>query len=108
MIEGLLEVPIGTDLVIDLGEGQLVVGTVRRSQDASQGIEFESPLISDGSDGLCTRHRISPYALAAAGMPLRALPAGHYSPPSNAPVGAGKSTPRFMQVDLAIANTRAA
>lgn len=98
MIEGLLEVPIGTDLVIDLGEGQLVVGTVRRSQDATQGIEFESPLISDGADGLCTRHRISPYALAAAGMPLAALPKGHYSLPAQPEAPAGRA--RFMQVDL--------
>ena len=100
MIEGLLEVPIGTDLVLDLGEGQLVVGTVRRSQDATQGIEFESPLISDGAEGLCTRHRISPYALAAAGMPLRALPPGHYSPPAQ---GSGeKSRAKFMQVELSL------
>ena len=106
MIEGLLEVPIGTDLVIDLGEGQLVVGTVRRSQDASQGIEFESPLISDGSDGLCTRHRISPYALAAAGMPLQALPPGNYQMPNQGGGDSGRA--QFMQVDLAIANTRAA
>ena len=106
MIEGLLEVPVGTDLVVDLGEGQLVVGTVRRSSEATQGIEFETPLISDGADGLCTRHRISPYALAAAGMPLRALPPGHYSPPSQQPAGV-KSVARFMQVDLS-APSRAA
>ena len=70
MIEGLLDVPTGTQFVIDLGEGQLVVATVRRSQDATQGVEFETPLINDGDGGLCTRHRVSPYALAAAGMPL--------------------------------------
>ena len=107
MIEGILEVPIGTDLVLDLGEGQLVVATVRRSQDATQGLEFESPLISDGADGLCSRHRISPYALAAAGMPLQALPSGHYSPPSQHPGGL-KSIPRFMQVDLNTTTARAA
>ncbi len=80
MIEGLLDVPVGTDLVVDLGEGQLAVARVRRSQDATQGVEFETPLISDGADGLCTRHRISPYALASAGMPLAALPSGQYAP----------------------------
>jgi diguanylate cyclase (GGDEF)-like protein len=100
MIEGLLEVPIGTDLVLDLGEGQLVVGTVRRSQDATQGIEFESPLISDGADGLCTRHRISPYALAAAGMPLQALPPGHYTPPTQS--AGQQSRAKFMQVELSV------
>src|SRR5690606_23965089 len=49
MIEGLLDVPVGTDLVLDLGEGQLVVSTVRRSDEATQGVEFETPLISDGA-----------------------------------------------------------
>jgi hypothetical protein len=106
MIEGLLDVPVGTDLVIDLGEGQLAVGRVRRSQDASQGVEFETPLISDGADGLCTRHRLSPYVLAAAGMPLTALPSGQYQ---MAPGRQGsKSRPRFMQVDVQMGASRAA
>ena len=74
VIEGLLDVPVGTDLVLDLGEGQIAVGKVRRSQDATQGVEFETPLVSDGAGGLCTRHRVSPYVLAASGMPLQALP----------------------------------
>jgi hypothetical protein len=110
MIEGILEVPIGTDLVLDLGEGQLVVGCVRRSQDATQGIEFETSLISDGADGLCTRHRISPYALAAAGMPLQALPPGHYSPPDQqqAVPGVQSGRARFMQVELNMGSSRAA
>ena len=106
MIEGMLEVPVGTDLVLDLGEGQLVVSRVRRSQDATQGIEFESPLISDGADGLCTRHRVSPYALAAAGMPLRALPAGHYGQVLLGPTPT--SLPRFMQVESSPGASRAA
>jgi len=106
MIEGLLEVPIGTDLVVDLGEGQLIVAKVRRSKEATQGLEFESPLISDGTEGLCTRHRISPYALAAAGMPLRALPAGYYAQPPAVPSAEKKTMPRFMQVDLSIPPSR--
>jgi diguanylate cyclase (GGDEF)-like protein/PAS domain S-box-containing protein len=106
MIEGMLDVPVGTDLVLDLGEGQLAVGTVRRSQDATQGIEFEMPLISDGADGLCTRHRISPYALAAAGMPLKALPSGQYALVQNAQLTG--SRPRFMQVDVHMGAARAA
>jgi EAL domain-containing protein (putative c-di-GMP-specific phosphodiesterase class I) len=95
-IEGLLDVPLGTEFVLDLGGGQLVVSRVKRSEGYSQGLGFEVPLISDGADGLCTRHRISPYALAAAGMPLAALPPGHYSPPQ----GEGsRSRPQFLQVD---------
>ena len=97
MIEGLFEVPVGTELVLDLGEGQLAVAIVRRSFEATQGLQFENPLISDGADGLCTRHRVSPYMLAAAGMPLRALPAGHYQAPQ--PQGGGGSRPAFLQVE---------
>jgi hypothetical protein len=106
MIEGLLDVPVHTDLVLDLGEGQLVVATVRRSQDATQGLEFETPLISDGADGLCTRHRVSPYAIAAAGMPLQPLAAGTYPPTL-----LGSSTPavaRFRQVETGPGSSRAA
>ena len=72
-IEGLLDVPLGTDFVLDLGGGQLAVGKVRRSEGFSQGVEFETALVSDGSDGLCTRHRVSPYQIEAAGRPLGAL-----------------------------------
>lgn len=72
-IEGLLDVPVGTDIVLDLGGGQLVVARVKRSDGFSQGVEFETHLISDGADGLCTRHRVSPYQIEAAGRPLRAL-----------------------------------
>ncbi len=68
-IEGLIDVPVGTQFVCDFGEGQLVVATVRRSDGGSQGLEFEIPLVDDGAGGLCTRHRVSPYVLAAMGMP---------------------------------------
>ncbi len=105
-IEGILDVPVGTELVLDLGGGQLAVATVRRADEHAQGLEFETPLISDGADGLCTRHRISPYDLASAGMPLAALPPGHYAP---ADAGDGpRSRPRFMQVDLSAPGNRAA
>ncbi|WP_338245369.1 putative bifunctional diguanylate cyclase/phosphodiesterase [Aurantiacibacter hainanensis] len=97
-IEGLVGVPEGTGLVLDLGGGQLVVCEVRRSQDATIGVEFETPLISDGSGGLCTRHRVSPYALAAAGMPLTSLPPGNYP---DSMLGDGpRSQPQFMQVTV--------
>ena len=78
MIEGLADVPLGTEFVVDFGEGQLAVAKVRRSHADQQGLEFETPLVDDGAGGLCTRHRISPYALAAAGMPLAMLPPGVY------------------------------
>ena len=65
-IEGILDVPTGTRFVIDFGEGQLVTATVRRSMKHQQGIEFEQTRVSDGNGGLCTRHRVSPYLIAAA------------------------------------------
>ena len=98
MVEGLLDIPLGTRFVVDFGEGQLAVATVRRSTGQRQGLRFDVPLISDGSDGLCTRHRVSPYVLAAAGMPLAALPPGNYPL-----VGQGEnrtfSLPLFAQAD---------
>ena len=97
-IEGLLGVPPGTGLVLDLGGGQLAVCAVTRVQDAQMAVEFETPLVSDGAGGLVTRHRVSPYALAAAGMPLATLPQGNY--PLSQIAGPPKSTPQFMQVTV--------
>ena len=95
-IEGLIGVPVGTGLVLDLGGGQLAVCVVTRSQDAHIAVEFETPLVNDGAGGLVTRHRVSPYALAAAGMPLASLPQGNY--PLQQVAGPPKSKPQFMQV----------
>ncbi|WP_296716222.1 EAL domain-containing protein [Erythrobacter sp.] len=77
-IQGLADVPKGTQFVVDLGGGQLAVATVTRSSGDTQGLEFEQSLIDDGSGGLCTRNRVSPYALASAGAPLAALAPGSY------------------------------
>lgn len=91
-LEGIVGVNVGTQLVLDLGEGQLAVCTVMRSHDAEIGVEFETQLTSDGSGGLCTRHRISPYTVAAAGLPKK---------PGTAGPTEGKrdqSRPQFMEV----------
>ena len=96
-IEGLVGVPKGTQFVLDLGGGQLVVSEVMRSEGAQLGVEFESPLVSDGAGGLCTRHRVSPYALAAAGMPLTSLAQGGAMPLGQQ---ASSSPPQFMQVQV--------
>ena len=108
-IEGLLDIPIGTDLALDLGEGQIVICTVKRSQGATQGLAFETPLVSDGAGGLCTRHRVSPYMLAAAGLPLRALPKGHHLAAAAGMQGFAtqQTLPRFMQVDMSSVSARA-
>jgi hypothetical protein len=100
MIEGLLDVPLGTPFVVDFGEGQLAVAMVRRSAGSMQGLEFELPLVDDGAGGLCTRNRVSPYVLAAAGMPLGALGPGQY-PLVGAGMGGGAasfSMPQFAQL----------
>jgi diguanylate cyclase (GGDEF)-like protein len=96
LIDGLLGVPEGTGLVLDLGGGQLAVCTVTRVEGALIAVEFETPLVSDGAGGLCTRHRVSPYALAAAGLPLEALPKGNY--PMIMGGEGPKSKPAFLQV----------
>jgi len=78
LIEGIIDVPVGTKFVIDFGDGQLAVSTVVRSNGTQQGIEFEERLVSDGNGGLCTSRRVSPYMMAAAGVPITSLPPGYY------------------------------
>jgi len=97
-INGLAGVPVGTDVVLDLGHGQLVVSKVVNATENSQGLKFETPLISDGSGGFMTRHRISPYSLAEAGIPLAALGAGAF--PLAKWREANKSIPKFVQLEL--------
>lgn len=100
LIEGLLDVPAGTQFVVDFGGGQLAVATVRRGAGSMLGLEFELSLVDDGAGGLVTRNRISPYVLAAAGMPLAALPAGNYPlgpPPATA--NAAFTMPKFGQAN---------
>ncbi len=98
-IEGLSGVAAGTQVVLDLGGGQLVVSKVVHSNENSQGLEFETALISDGFGGLMTRHRVSPYALAEAGVPLAALGSGSY--PLAQWRGGDKKPAKFVQLALA-------
>ncbi|MFO6430293.1 putative bifunctional diguanylate cyclase/phosphodiesterase [Erythrobacter sp. W302b] len=97
-ITGLAGVPVGTDVVLDLGHGQLVVSKVVNATENSQGLKFETSLISDGSGGFMTRHRISPYSLAEAGIPLAALGAGAF--PLAKWREANKTVPKFVQLEL--------
>lgn len=98
-VEGLMDVPSGTQFVVDFGEGQLAVAKVRRTAGAMQGLEFEQQLVDDGAGGLCTRHRVSPYVLAQAGMPLGALPTGSYPMQLMQQAGAALSLPKFGQME---------
>lgn len=99
MIEGLVGVPNGTEVVLDLGGGQLAVAKVRRTNRFSLGLEFETSLISDGADGLCTRHRVSPYAIEAAGRPLQSLSHDPYAMLAGEVLQQPRSIPQFMEVD---------
>jgi len=101
-ITGLAGVPVGTEVVLDLGHGQLVVSKVVNATENSQGLKFETPLISDGSGGFMTRHRISPYSLAEAGIPLAALGAGAF--PLAKWREANKTIPKFVQLELSVPN----
>ncbi len=69
LISGIVDVPNGTRFVIDFGEGQFVIGTVRRTREHHQGVQFDRELVSDGNGGLCTRNRILAHHLLAAGIP---------------------------------------
>jgi predicted signal transduction protein with EAL and GGDEF domain len=95
LIQGLADVPKGTQFVVDLGGGQLAVTTVTRTNGDIQGLEFEQSLVEDGSGGLCTRNRVSHYALASAGAPLEALSAGSYNAMQGGGLGASGSAPQF-------------
>ncbi|KUO51397.1 MAG: diguanylate cyclase [Sphingomonadales bacterium BRH_c42] len=95
LIQGLLDVPVDTQFVVDLGGGQLAVATVIRESGGIQGLEFETPLVDDGAGGLCTRHRVSPYELSSAGAPLAALAPGDYKAMQGGLLNPGASVPRF-------------
>ncbi|MDP5102968.1 MAG: GGDEF domain-containing phosphodiesterase, partial [Erythrobacter sp.] len=99
-INGLAGVPVSTEVVLDMGHGQLVVSKVVNASEASQGLQFETALISDGIGGFMARHRISPYSLAEAGIPLAALGAGAF--PLAKWRNANKTIPRFIQLDIGI------
>ena len=100
LVAGLIGVPEGTQFVVDFGNGQLAVATVQRSSEAQQGLEFELPLVDDGAGGVVTRNRVSPYALAAAGMPLGALPPGSYPLNLTRNKDAAFVQPKFAEVDV--------
>lgn len=96
-IEGLVGVPKGTEVVLELGKGQLVVATVRRSEGSSQGVEFEVPLISDSKYGLRTRKLISPHEIRRAAQITSPSPTSIYA--VHIP-GESTNPKEFVEVDL--------
>ncbi len=73
---------------------------MRRSAGTMQGLEFEQQLVDDGAGGLCTRHRVSPYIMAQAGMPIQVLPSGDYPIQLSQQPGTPISFPRFATTEL--------
>jgi diguanylate cyclase (GGDEF)-like protein len=69
LIEGIAELPVGTLVVVDFGDGQVTFARVTRSAGRQHGIAFEQALVDDGAEGLCTSHRVSPYVLSSVGLP---------------------------------------
>ena len=104
LIEGLLDVPVGTRFMVDFGEGQFELATVVRSRESHQGIRFDAELVSDGNGGLCTRHRFLPHHLAAAGVPRS--PDEFLTQQAGLLVNGRISLPRFALVNRAAAAPR--
>ncbi len=68
LIDGLIEVPYGTHVIIDFGEGRLQFAVVRRAAHRGFGIEFGEKLIDDSTGNLVPRHVVPPYQLAKHGL----------------------------------------
>jgi len=52
MIEGVRDVPVGIEMVLELGEDLLVYGLVRWSEQGRTGVEFHQPVAFDDAGGL--------------------------------------------------------
>ena len=92
LIECSLDIPVGGLVLLDLREGQLVFGRVRRAAQGRLGIEFEQPLVSDGDGGLCTSNRVSAAVLSKLNLPTADAP--HAKRPSEADSAASLETIR--------------
>jgi hypothetical protein len=69
LIEGVDEIAAQSLIIVDLGEGQLSFATVVRADSGQLGVQFDQPLVDDGSGNLCTRRRISAYSMAMLEIP---------------------------------------
>jgi hypothetical protein len=69
LVEGLDNVPIGSKLIIDFGEGQLTFASLVRSDGRQYGVQFESLLVSDENGRLRPPNKVSRIALQSAGLP---------------------------------------
>ena len=55
LIEGLEDVPVGTDFTIDFGERKIVDCTVKRAKGNQIGVAFKDELIRDGDGAYCPK-----------------------------------------------------
>jgi diguanylate cyclase (GGDEF)-like protein/PAS domain S-box-containing protein len=69
LIDGIDGIAAQSLIIVDLGEGQLTFARVVRAESSHIGVHFEQPLVDDGAGTLCTRRRISAYAMATVGLP---------------------------------------
>jgi EAL domain-containing protein (putative c-di-GMP-specific phosphodiesterase class I) len=67
-IEGLIDVPTGTQIIMDFGEGRMEMAVVRRVSDRGYGVEFGAPLTNQADGTVSTRKVVSPYMLATHGL----------------------------------------
>lgn len=77
LIEGIDPLPLQTQVVLDLGEGQLTFARVVRISGRHFAVEFDPELVDDGKGSLCTKARVSPYLLASVGLPRPGDPEKH-------------------------------
>lgn len=68
LVEGMANVPIGTAVILDLGEGQLELARVRRESGRGHGLEFGHALVADQDGALVASKRIATYVLAKHGL----------------------------------------
>lgn len=69
LVEGLDDVPFGSQLIIDFGDGNLIFATVNRSRNRQQGLAFEEALVLDEGGTFRSPYQVSNYALQTAGLP---------------------------------------
>jgi len=69
LIDSLPNLPTKAPILMDFGAGQLLYARVVRNTGRHLGILFDKALVDDGKGGLCTGHRVSPYALATLNLP---------------------------------------
>lgn len=67
-VEGLVDIPTGTQVILDFGDGRMEFAIVRRVSDRGYGVEFGFPLIKLPEGGLTTHNVVSSSMLAQRGL----------------------------------------